>query len=363
MTESPTADQQPAVSIRSVRKTFGEVTALADVSLDIRRGEFFSLLGPSGCGKTTLLRIIGGFESPDQGEVFIAGRNVEADPPYRRRTNMIFQHLALFPHLTVAENIAFGLEMKRKPRPEIDRMVSETLDLVQLGGYGKRKIDELSGGQKQRIAIARALVNEPEVLLLDEPLGALDLQLRLQMHDELKRIHRSIGGTFILVTHDQGEAITLSDRIAVMDRGQIVQLGSPHDIYAHPRNRFVARFIGHANFIEGEVVEASGEICVLRVGEQLLRGRSPQPIAPGRKATGVLRYEALRPVALEETAGLPGVLDDVTFMGSSYRLTSTLVNGLKLIAELPAGAHTQLRAAGEHVRMVWDEASLTILAD
>src|SRR5690349_16560834 len=285
---------ETAVSVRGVTKTFGEVTALDNVSLDIRRGEFFSLLGPSGCGKTTLLRIIGGFEEPTSGDVLIGDRNVVSDPPYRRRTNMIFQHLALFPHLTVAQNIAFGLEMKKVPREEIEKKISEMLKLVRLDGYGKRKIDELSGGQKQRVAIARALVNEPEVLLLDEPLGALDLQLRLQLHDELRRIHREVGNTFILVTHDQGEAITLSDRIAVMEDGRIAQLGTPNDIYYRPETRFVAGFVGHANFLNGAVAALRNGRCELAVDGLKLEGRPSSALQPGAKATGVLRYEHVR---------------------------------------------------------------------
>jgi spermidine/putrescine transport system ATP-binding protein len=201
-----------AVAIRGITKRFGAVTALDAANLDIKRGEFFSLLGPSGCGKTTLLRIIGGFEQPTNGELLIAGRNVLDDPPHRRRTNMIFQHGALFPHLSVARNVAFGLEMKRMPKAEITRRVADALDLVRLGEYGERGVDQLSGGQRQRVALARALVNEPEVLLLDEPLSALDLRLRLQMQEELRRIHRATGSTFIFVTHDQGEAISMSDR-------------------------------------------------------------------------------------------------------------------------------------------------------
>ena len=351
-----------AVSIRSVVKQFGDVTALDHVSLDIKRGEFFSLLGPSGCGKTTLLRIIGGFEHPDAGEILIGGRNAAADPPYKRRTNMIFQHLALFPHLTVAQNIAFGLEMKKVPRAEIDRKVADILKLVRLDDYGRRKIDELSGGQRQRIAIARALVNEPEVLLLDEPLGALDLQLRLQMHDELRRIHREIGSTFILVTHDQGEAITLSDRIAVMQNGRIVQLGPPNDIYYRPQSRFVASFIGHANFIPGEVAAVRDGRAVLSVGGLEMKGVSAASLSAGAKATGVLRYEHVRLLPASSSQGLSATIEDVSFQGSTYRVVVKLPNGTEIISELTADSADSPFARGHAARVHWNEDNLTILA-
>src|SRR5262249_15458576 len=230
-----TSEEVPAVEIRSVRKVFGSVVALDNVSVSIRRGEFFSLLGPSGCGKTTLLRIIGGFDELSCGTVLIDGRDCGFMPPYARSTNMIFQHLALFPHMNVFENLAFGLRRKRVDKASILARVTAALALVRLEGYGRRMIDQLSGGQKQRVAMARALVNDPSVLLLDEPLGALDLQLRLQMQDELRRLHRSLGNTFIYVTHDQSEAMTMSDRIAVMNGGRIQQIGTPEDIYERPR--------------------------------------------------------------------------------------------------------------------------------
>jgi spermidine/putrescine ABC transporter ATP-binding subunit len=351
----------PAVSVADVQKSFGSVVALDSVSLDIQRGEFFSLLGPSGCGKTTLLRIIGGFEEPDGGGIRIGGRDVSADPPYRRRTNMIFQHLALFPHLTVAQNIGFGLEMKKAARPEINRKVTDVLKLVRLDGYGQRKIDELSGGQKQRIAIARALVNEPEVLLLDEPLGALDLQLRLQMHEELKRIHREIGTTFILVTHDQSEAITLSDRIGVMERGKIVQLGTPHEIYYRPTTRFVASFIGQANFIDGKVASASGNKGVLMAGALKIVGFSGVPIVPGSNAIGVLRYERLHILPAEASEGIPATVDEVTFLGSTYRVVVRTTDGQRLIAEMVSEKVTTPFQIGAAVRAHWDEDSFIII--
>jgi spermidine/putrescine transport system ATP-binding protein len=348
-----------AVSVSRVTKRFGGVAALDDISLDVRRGEFLSLLGPSGCGKTTLLRIIGGFEEPTSGDVLIGGKSALADPPYRRRTNMIFQHLALFPHLSVAQNIAFGLEVKKLDRVQIERKVTESLALVRLSGYEARSIDALSGGQKQRVAIARAIVNDPEVLLLDEPLGALDLQLRLQMHDELKRIHRETGRTFIFVTHDQGEAISLSDRIAVMSEGRIIQLGSPREIYERPTLRTVAQFVGHANFIEGRLERMNGHAnCSLLAGEWRLEGRASCEIAPGAAVVGVLRYEKL---LLGDQSGLPGTVTDATYLGASVRITVRLESGRSLIAELPSTETNAALSRGTAVRVSWIPENLVVL--
>jgi spermidine/putrescine transport system ATP-binding protein len=265
----PAENYPIAVEIRGVSKKFDNVVALDNVSLKIRKGEFFSLLGPSGCGKTTLLRVIGGLELPSSGELLIDGKNAVGQPPYLRSTNMIFQHLALFPHMTVFDNVAFGLRMKKVLKSEIHRKVKEALALIQLEGFGNRKIQQLSGGQQQRVAMARGLVNDPSVLLLDEPLGALDLQLRLQMQVELRRLHRSLQGTFIFVTHDQSEAMVMSNRIAVMKEGQILQVGKPEEIYEQPKTKFVAAFIGYTNLLKGRVVEQLDENRYLFDGEGL----------------------------------------------------------------------------------------------
>jgi spermidine/putrescine transport system ATP-binding protein len=252
-----------AVELRDVIKRFGDVVAVDHVSLRILDGEFFSLLGPSGCGKTTTLRMIAGFEQPTEGEVFIASRAVAGVPAFERNTNMVFQNYALFPHMTVAQNVAFGLEMKRVPRAEISQRVTGALEMVRLPGMEDRRPKQLSGGQQQRVALARALVNRPSVLLLDEPLGALDLKLRKEMQLELKDLQHRVGITFVYVTHDQEEALTMSDRIAVMHEGRVLQIGSPTEIYERPTCRFVADFIGETNFLDGEVVgRENGQVAV-----------------------------------------------------------------------------------------------------
>ena len=242
------------IHLENISKEYDGATVLSDINLYILKNEFLTLLGPSGCGKTTTLRLIGGFEYPTTGRVIYEGKDITDVPPYKRRVNTVFQKYALFPHLNVRDNIAFGLKIKKMSRGEIDRRVDKMLSLVNLSGYGKRSVDSLSGGQQQRIAIARALVNEPDVLLLDEPLGALDLKLRKEMQLELKSMQQQLGITFIYVTHDQEEALTMSDTIVVMNSGRILQIGPPKTIYDEPKNAFVARFIGESNIIRGTMV-------------------------------------------------------------------------------------------------------------
>ena len=246
---------QNIIEIKNVSKTYGDNTVLNNLSLNIRKNEFLTLLGPSGCGKTTTLKILAGFENSDIGKVLFNNEDISALPPYKRQLNTVFQKYALFPHMNVYENIAFGLKIKKVSKNEIDKKVSEMLKLVALEGFEKRSIDSLSGGQQQRVDIARALVNEPKVLLLDEPLGALDLKLRKEMQSELKRIQQRLGITFIFVTHDQEEALTMSDTIVVMNKGIIQQMGSPEDIYNEPANAFVADFIGESNIVDGIMLE------------------------------------------------------------------------------------------------------------
>lgn len=283
----------PAVELQNVTKKFGDFVAVDNVNLHIEDGEFFSLLGPSGCGKTTNLRMIAGFEQPTMGEIFIKGQPVAGIPAYRRPVNTVFQSYALFPHMTVAQNVAFGLEMKSVSRPEINRRVREALELVQLPHLSERRPKQLSGGQQQRIALARALVNRPQVLLLDEPLGALDLKLRKAMQLELKQIQVEVGITFIYVTHDQEEALTMSDRIAVMNEGLVQQVGEPRRIYEHPANRFVADFIGETNFVSGRVKTVAAFAEVEIPGATVLASSEGHSLSPGQEITLAVRPEKI----------------------------------------------------------------------
>ena len=276
---SVAAPTKSAVELSGVNKSYssrggGAVQALSDVSLSIGEGEFFALLGPSGCGKTTTLRLIAGFEQPGSGTISIRGRAVQGIPPFHRPVNTVFQDYALFPHMSVLQNVMFGLKMAKVPRQEARRRATDALELVQLPHVAPRKPSQLSGGQRQRVALARALVNEPAVLLLDEPLGALDLKLRKAMQLELKELQTRIGITFVFVTHDQEEALTMADRIAVMDGGRVLQVGQPAEIYEHPADRFVANFIGETNFIEGTLLGRSGELGDLKLADlKLADGR------------------------------------------------------------------------------------------
>ncbi|MFY9214560.1 MAG: spermidine/putrescine ABC transporter ATP-binding protein [Tissierellaceae bacterium] len=302
------------IDLENITMEYDGLKVLDDINLSIRKNEFLTLLGPSGCGKTTTLRIIGGFEEPTQGRVIFEGKDISKLPPYKRRINTVFQKYALFPHLDVFGNIAFGLKIKKVPNHEIEKRVKEMLRLVDLRGFENRSIESLSGGQQQRIAIARALVNEPEVLLLDEPLGALDLKLRKEMQIELKNIQQRIGITFIYVTHDQEEALTMSDTIVVMNQGKIQQIGSPIDIYNEPKNAFVAKFIGESNIIDGImhndfIVEFSGKTfdCV------------DKGFNKKEKVEVVIRPEDLE-IVPDSQAKLKGTVESVTFKGVHYEM-------------------------------------------
>jgi putative spermidine/putrescine transport system ATP-binding protein len=290
-------DQQaPAqdVSLAGVRKAYGDVVAVDSVDLGIGRGEFFTLLGPSGSGKTTCLRMIGGFERPDAGTIELAGRDVTRLPPTERDVNTVFQDYALFPHMSVAANVAYGLRVKRVARAERDARVREALGMVQLEGFDDRRPGQLSGGQRQRVALARALVNRPRVLLLDEPLGALDLKLRQQLQVELKRIQSEVGITFVYVTHDQDEALSMSDRIAVMDAGRILQVGTPQEVYDEPDSTFVAGFVGVSNLLELEVERVEGTVAQLRLGPRdSVRADVETGVTAGATATVTVRPERI----------------------------------------------------------------------
>jgi spermidine/putrescine transport system ATP-binding protein len=347
------------VRLDRVTKRFGEVTAVDDLTLDIERGEFFSLLGPSGCGKTTTLRMIGGFEEPTGGSIFLGGKDVTDLPAYRRDVNTVFQSYALFPHLSVFENVAFGLRRKKVPKTQIHQRVVEALNLVDLPGFERRKPSQLSGGQQQRVALARALINRPQLLLLDEPLGALDLKLRKQMQLELKRIQLEVGITFLYVTHDQEEAMTMSDRIAVMRLGEIEQVGAPEDVYENPATEFVAGFLGASNLLEGEVKQRDGAMATvllptgstLSVPAERLNGRT----------TGVkvgVRPEKIR---LERDSGespsgwnsVTGTLRMATFVGVSHQFTIDGPGDRTLTVYAQNLGAESIPAPGQQVRLLW----------
>ena len=319
------------IRLIDLEKRFGAVRAVDGVSLDVRPGEFFSLLGPSGCGKTTTLRMIGGFELPTAGRIVLRERDITTDPPDKRPVNMVFQQYALFPHLDVASNIAFGLRRRKVPSDEIGRRVGEILELVRLEGYERRKPDQLSGGQQQRVALARALVNRPTVLLLDEPLGALDLKLRRQLQLELKRIQAEVGITFVYVTHDQEEALTMSDRIAVMHAGRIEQVGTPEELYERPATRFVADFIGSTNLLRG-VVEADGSIR-LATGE-LIRV-AHDGLGSGADVEISVRPESIDLRSSDVAGAIRARVEQAAYLGTNVSYQVRTAGGLALSVLAP----------------------------
>ncbi len=359
------------VELRDVSKHFGDTAAVDTISLRIGAGEFFSLLGPSGCGKTTTLRMIGGFEFPSGGEIFIKGVAVGATPPYRRPVNTVFQSYALFPHLTVAQNVAFGLQMRRVPKPEQARRVADALRLVRLETYGDRRPKQLSGGQQQRVALARALVNEPSVLLLDEPLGALDLKLRKELQLELRALQERLAITFVYVTHDQEEALTMSDRIAVMHHGKVLQVGTATEIYEQPACRFVADFIGETSFLEGEVVRAQGTHATVKVSEDVIvEGLAAREIAPGSRVTVAIRPEKATLHRQRPPAG-PNVfavqVERIVYAGPDTRMYVTVggVHAFMTRAQNQASGAQQERllAPGDAAYLSWPRESALVLAE
>jgi spermidine/putrescine transport system ATP-binding protein len=362
-----TKDQKAAISLDRVGKRFGRISAVREVTVTIGEGEFFSLLGPSGCGKTTTLRMIAGFETPDEGRILLQGNDVTSVSPNRRPVNMVFQHYALFPHLSIYDNVAFGLKVKGVPRAEHGERVREMLRVVSLAGLERRRPRQLSGGQQQRVALARALVNRPAALLLDEPLGALDVKLRKQMQLELKRIQTELGTTFVYVTHDQEEALAMSDRIAVMNGGVVEQLGSPREIYEHPQTPFVADFIGSLNALQLTVDELVGVYAVIRLGEnERIVVRADSDLRTGDSIRVAVRPERVQiaPVgspADERASRLEGTIAEIVYLGMytqfhvdtragrvvSNRLADDLVNPLE---------------PGSRVALSWEPEQMSTLA-
>ncbi|MCX7888940.1 MAG: ABC transporter ATP-binding protein [Rhodobacteraceae bacterium] len=364
--------QTPIAELRGATKLFGEVVAAQDLSLAIRRGEFLSFLGPSGCGKTTALRLLAGFEQPTSGDVLLDGQRVNDVPAHLRPVNMVFQHYALFPHLDVAGNIAYGLR-QRRPRPDaaaIAAAVEAALRMVRLPGFGDRRIWEMSGGQQQRVALARAIVNEPKLLLLDEPLAALDKKLRRDMQIELQGLQRSLGITFVLVTHDQEEALSMSDRICIMRGGRIEQVGTPRDLYDRPRNRYVADFVGKSNFFEGRAEAApGGQTILVAAGGHRIAGTAPAPLAAGARVAASLRPEqiGLARAAPEDGGRIALPVEVVTriFLGehTEYLVRNRDLGEFLVLVPRQAEAATGAFDPGEAAQAHWRQGDALILAD
>ena len=352
------------ISIDHVTRRFGTFVAVDDANFEIKRAEFFSMLGPSGCGKTTTLRMIAGFEQPSEGHIRLEGADVSKVPPYKRNVNTVFQAYALFPHMSVKDNVAFGLKAKKVAKPEIQKRVTDLLEIVRLADFAQRKPAQLSGGQQQRVALARALVNYPSALLLDEPLGALDLKLRQAMQLELKRIQREVGITFIFVTHDQEEALTMSDRIAVMSEGRVEQIGSPEEIYHEPETEFVAGFIGMANLLPATIEAHEGNVSVARIGDRALRAPAVEGLDVGSVATLMIRPERMH-LKLEEPAGglvsVPVEVVDLVFQGPVVRFDLRALDGSPMVAHVGPEDDLPLLRPGQRVWAAWEPESGRLL--
>jgi putative spermidine/putrescine transport system ATP-binding protein len=363
--EADTAAGVPDIRLAGVRKLYGDVVAVDGIDLDIRRGEFFTLLGPSGSGKTTCLRMIAGFERPDAGRIELGGDDVSRLPPAERDVNTVFQDYALFPHMSVGENVAYGLKVKKVAKGERARRVEEALAMVRLEGYADRRPSQLSGGQRQRVALARALVNRPRVLLLDEPLGALDLKLRQQLQVELKRIQNEVGITFVYVTHDQDEALTMSDRIAVMDGGRVLQIGSPRDVYEEPESRFVAGFVGVSNLLELPVERSVGDVLTLKLGpDDAISGEHG-----GGARTGATAIVTIRPERIAfDTGGdcrARGRVRESLYAGPTSRFVVELDGGgeLMVVQQNATTSYEDVEALrGQPVVLTWKREYTRVIA-
>lgn len=366
MNATADVDRSPddVIVLDGVRKQFGTFTAVERADFSIARGEFFAMLGPSGCGKTTTLKMIAGFEQPTDGRVLLEGVDVSRTPPHKRNVNTVFQQYALFPHMTVAENVAFGPRSKKVPKSEYAKRVTTMLDVVRLGEFAGRKPTQLSGGQQQRVALARALVNYPSALLLDEPLAALDLKLREAMQFELKRIQREIGITFVFVTHDQGEALTMSDRIAVMSQGVVEQIGTPEDIYHRPASLFVAGFIGSANLLPGTVRsrDGDGSIVELAAGPSI-RASGGSVVGDGERVSVMLRPERIHVATETDPDGrsLSGSVADLVFQGASARLVVRLDDGTEIVTHVGTDHDLPFLRPGDSVHVRWSPGSAYLI--
>jgi spermidine/putrescine ABC transporter ATP-binding subunit len=364
---APGAPPGAPLSLDRITKLYGNVAAVREVSLDVAGGEFLTLLGPSGSGKTTTLMIVAGFVDADGGEVLVGGRPVSAVPPHKRGLGVVFQHYALFPHMTVGQNVAFPLELRGVRGAEARPKVSDVLDLVRLSGLDGRYPRQLSGGQQQRVALARALVFGPPVLLMDEPLGALDRQLRAEMQLEIKAIQRRLGITVVYVTHDQGEALTMSDRIAVMRNGRIEQAGSPADLYERPTTPFVAAFLGECNFFDGRVVDADGRRTIVEIARGFRLDAGTSAVSPGAQVVAAIRPEKLWFVDHEATkagsiSAVDGTIEEVVYVGdlTRYQVRVAALDALLHVERQNRGGVSAL-ARGDHIRLAWDPADVRVL--
>jgi putative spermidine/putrescine transport system ATP-binding protein/spermidine/putrescine transport system ATP-binding protein len=356
---STRADGVDDIHLASVRKSYGAVKAVRDVDLAIGRGKFFSLLGPSGCGKTTTLRLIAGFESPTSGNVWINGKDVTAEPAYRRDFAMVFQNLALFPHLSVAENVAFGLKMRHVPRSERGVRVQQALDQVKLSGFGDRRIRQLSGGQQQRVALARAIVVKPAVLLLDEPLSALDKNLREDMQIELRQLQRNLGITTVFVTHDQEEALTLSDEIAVMNNGLVEQRGAPKELYTRPATRFIASFLGTSNFLAGKVVGRDGADAIVEVPDHRFPVLSDAGV--GTNVELAIRPESIGMRDRTVEGGLAATIREIVYRGATTFFFLDSPAGALIVHAQNADRRSAGWSVGDGVKCAWSAESAVVL--